>query len=46
MVLNIETSHNLTSISLSSKEKIESILNFKFSKPMPDAIEDLIKKKK
>ena len=29
-----------------STKKIESILNFKFSKPMPDAIEDLIKKKK
>ena len=29
-----------------STKKIESILNFKFSKPMPDAIEDLIKQKK
>ena len=29
-----------------STKKIESILNFKFSKPMPDSIEDLIKEKK
>lgn len=28
-----------------STKKIESILNFKFSKPMPDSIEDLVKKK-
>lgn len=33
MVLNIETSHNLTSISLSSKEKIESILNINPQRP-------------
>ncbi|MDG2445582.1 MAG: tRNA (adenosine(37)-N6)-threonylcarbamoyltransferase complex dimerization subunit type 1 TsaB [Thermodesulfobacteriota bacteirum] len=33
MVLNIETSHNLTSISLSSKKKIESILNINPQRP-------------
>ena len=28
-----------------STKKIETVLNFKFSKPMPDSIEDLIKKR-